>query len=61
MSKKNKKNIKVRDLNPKKDAKGGSIKPTGAAVTGSPVQGAAVTGSPVQGTAATGIGKPAGR
>ena len=45
MSKKTKKNIKVRDLNPKKDAKGGSIKPQGPAVTGSSLQGTKPTGS----------------
>ena len=56
MSKSKKKNIKVRDLNPKKDAKGGGqLKQQGAAVTGSPMtgspmQGAAVTGSPMTGT-----------
>jgi hypothetical protein len=51
-----KKNIKVRDLNPKKDAKGGFARqgaaPTGAAVTGSPV-----TGSPMQGAAVTNTGR----
>jgi hypothetical protein len=35
MSKSKKKNIKVRDLNPKKDAKGGSTRQQGAAPTGS--------------------------
>ena len=30
MSKKNKKNIKVRDLNPKKDAKGGGVAVSGS-------------------------------
>jgi hypothetical protein len=54
MSKKTKKSIKVRDLNPKKDAKGGGIKQQGAAPTG-----AAVTGAAPQGAAQTGIGKPA--
>jgi hypothetical protein len=57
MSKSKKKNIKVRDLNPKKDAKGGSTRqqgaaPTGSSMTGAPVQGAAPTGSSM-----TGIGK----
>jgi hypothetical protein len=55
MSKSKKKNIKVRDLSPKKDAKGGSIKqqgaaPTGSSMTGSPVQGSAPTGSFMTGT-----------
>lgn len=38
MSKKTKKNIKVRDLNPKKDAKGGGVAVSGggAAVSGHP-------------------------
>jgi hypothetical protein len=53
MPKSKKKNIKVRDLNPKKDAKGGSAiqrtAPTGS-VTGAPVQGAAPTGSSMTGT-----------
>ena len=50
MSKSKKKNIKVRDLNPKKDAKGGSIKQQGAAPTGSFVQGTKPTGSFMTGT-----------
>ena len=54
MSKSKKKNIKVRDLSPKKDAKGGSIKYQAAAPTG-----AAATGAAPQGAAQTGIGKPA--
>jgi hypothetical protein len=56
MSKSKKKNIKVRDLNPKKDAKGGfavqTSKQQGNPNTGSPMQGTAPTGAAV-----TGIGK----
>jgi hypothetical protein len=50
---KNKKNIKVRDLNPKKDAKGGGFSPAG---------GTAPTGgtAPRGGTAPTGGTAPAG-
>jgi hypothetical protein len=55
MSKSKKKNIKVRDLNPKKDAKGGfavqtSKQQQGQSITGSHVQGAAQTGSSLTGT-----------
>jgi phage protein D len=56
MSKSKKKNIKVRDLNPKKDAKGGFVVQT------SKQQGNPNTGSPMAGaaegrTAMTGTGK----
>jgi hypothetical protein len=55
MSKSKKKNIKVRDLNPKKDAKGGfavqtSKQQQGQSLTGSPLQRTALTGSSIQGT-----------
>ena len=49
MSKSKKKNIKVRDLNPKKDAKGGAVQNT-SKMTGSPVSGSPIQGSPVQNT-----------
>lgn len=55
MSKSKKKNIKVRDLNPKKDAKGGFVQSTskqqqGSSMTGSSMTGSSMTGSPVQNT-----------
>jgi hypothetical protein len=54
MPKSKKKNIKVRDLNPKKDAKGGSVQSTSklqsSSMTGSSMQGAAATGSSMTGT-----------
>ena len=61
MSKSNKKkNIKVRDLNPKKDAKGGFAQQSpmqGSALTGSPQQGAYQQGSPQQGSPQQGTGR----
>jgi hypothetical protein len=53
MSKSKKKNIKVRDLNPKKDAKGGSVvqkAQQGTAYSGTHIQGAAQSGTALQGT-----------
>jgi hypothetical protein len=50
MSKLKKKNIKVRDLNPKKDAKGGFVQSTSKQQQGSSMTGSSMTGSPVQNT-----------
>jgi hypothetical protein len=50
MSKSKKKNIKVRDLNPKKDAKGGSVQNTIKQQQGSSMTGSSMTGSTVQNT-----------
>jgi hypothetical protein len=56
MSKKTKKNIKVRDLKPKKDAKGGGFAQSpnkyqqGTSPTGSAMQGTAPTGSALSNT-----------
>ena len=48
MAKSKKKNLKVRDLNPKKDAKGGGFKPQGSSLQGSSLQGSSVQGSSLQ-------------
>jgi hypothetical protein len=46
---KDKKNIKVRDLKPKKDAKGGGVGVQGVGVQGTGLQGVGVQGKGVQG------------
>jgi hypothetical protein len=56
MSKSKKKNIKVRDLNPKKDAKGGSVIETSKQQQGTSVTGA-MQGAVTSRTAMTGTGK----
>jgi len=48
MAKSKKKNIKVRDLHPKKDAKGGSFKVQGSSLQGSTLQGSSLQGSSIQ-------------
>jgi uncharacterized protein YjbI with pentapeptide repeats len=58
MRKSKKKNLKVRDLNPKKDAKGGGgFKNQGAAVSGSSLSGSALSGSSLSGSSLSGTGK----
>ncbi len=55
-TKKSKKNIKVRDLKPSKDAKGGRFAVQGSAVAGT---GKAVQGSSLSGSSLSGTGKSA--
>ena len=53
-TKKSKKNIKVRDLKPSKDAKGGRMVLQGSTLTGA---GKTVQGSSLSGSSLTGTGK----
>jgi hypothetical protein len=56
-SKKVKKNINVRDIKPKKDAKGGGKAVTGQALSGSSLSGSSLSGSALTGSSMTGGGK----
>ena len=51
MPKSKKKNLKVRDLKPRKDAKGGRHSNQGSALSGSSLTGQAVSGSSLTGSA----------
>lgn len=53
MAKSKKKNVKVRDLKPRKDAKGGRHSNQGSALSGSSLSGQAVSGSSLSGSSLT--------
>jgi len=54
MRKSKKKNLKVRDLKPKKDAKGGGKAIQGSALSGSSLSGSSLSGSSLSGSSVSG-------
>jgi uncharacterized protein YjbI with pentapeptide repeats len=57
MAKSKKKNLKVRDLKPKKDAKGGGKAIQGSSLSGSSLSGSSLSGSSLSGSSLSGAGK----